>query len=108
MIKAEHLRRAVDGLQQQFVALHGPEALLRNSSRRKLSMSRALFYRLIASPALPEAPLLRAGLLVTMCVLYVSGFCKAELVACLPGRSGHARQRGKSARSHRAGLSLRG
>eukprot|EP00965_Chrysotila_dentata_P031019 1032798-Pleurochrysis_carterae.AAC.6 len=28
MVKAEHLRRAVDGLQHQFVALHEHEALL--------------------------------------------------------------------------------
>eukprot|EP00965_Chrysotila_dentata_P025523 848829-Pleurochrysis_carterae.AAC.1 len=26
MVKADHLRRAVDGLQQQFVVLHGHEA----------------------------------------------------------------------------------
>eukprot|EP00965_Chrysotila_dentata_P127488 4216178-Pleurochrysis_carterae.AAC.1 len=57
MIKADHLRRAVDGLQQQFVALHGNEALL---PRRKLPMSNALVRRLLASSALPEAPLLRA------------------------------------------------
>eukprot|EP00965_Chrysotila_dentata_P150631 4976110-Pleurochrysis_carterae.AAC.1 len=54
MIGAEHLRRAVDGLRQQFVALHGHEALL---PRRKFPMSHALLQRLIASPALPEAPL---------------------------------------------------
>eukprot|EP00965_Chrysotila_dentata_P155343 5132083-Pleurochrysis_carterae.AAC.1 len=28
MVRAEHLRRAVEGLQQQFVLLHGHEALL--------------------------------------------------------------------------------
>eukprot|EP00965_Chrysotila_dentata_P011576 378915-Pleurochrysis_carterae.AAC.1 len=28
MVKAEHLRRAGHGLQQQFVVLHGHEALL--------------------------------------------------------------------------------
>eukprot|EP00965_Chrysotila_dentata_P093725 3097802-Pleurochrysis_carterae.AAC.1 len=65
MVGAEHLRRAVDGLRQQFVALHGHEALL---LRRKFPMSHALFHRLIASPALPEAPLLRASLLAAMCV----------------------------------------
>eukprot|EP00965_Chrysotila_dentata_P140358 4640493-Pleurochrysis_carterae.AAC.1 len=35
---------------------------------RKFSMSRDSFHRLIASSALPEAPLLRARLLTTMCV----------------------------------------
>eukprot|EP00965_Chrysotila_dentata_P177751 5871622-Pleurochrysis_carterae.AAC.1 len=50
-------------------------------------MSHALFHRLIASPALPEAPLLRASLLAAMCVLYISGFRKAELVAHLPHRA---------------------
>eukprot|EP00965_Chrysotila_dentata_P247955 6208053-Pleurochrysis_carterae.AAC.1 len=45
-------------------------------------MPHNLFHRLsIASSALPEAPLLRASLLATMCVLYVSGFRKADLVA---------------------------
>eukprot|EP00965_Chrysotila_dentata_P090066 2972477-Pleurochrysis_carterae.AAC.1 len=68
MIKAEHLRRAVDGLQQQFVARHGHEALL---PRRKFPMSNALFHRLIASSALPEAPLLRTSLLAVLCLLYV-------------------------------------
>eukprot|EP00965_Chrysotila_dentata_P081883 2702645-Pleurochrysis_carterae.AAC.1 len=65
MIKAEHLRRAFDSLQQQFVALHGHEALL---PQRKFPMSHYLFHRLIACSALPEAPLLRASLLATMCV----------------------------------------
>eukprot|EP00965_Chrysotila_dentata_P137924 4562043-Pleurochrysis_carterae.AAC.1 len=65
MVGAEHLRRAVDGLRQQFVALHGHEALL---PPRKFPMSHALFHRLIASPAPPEAPLLRASLLAAMCV----------------------------------------
>eukprot|EP00965_Chrysotila_dentata_P112289 3712329-Pleurochrysis_carterae.AAC.1 len=60
MIKADHLRREADGLQQQFVALHGHDALL---PRRKFPMSNAFFHRLIASSALPEAPLLRASLL---------------------------------------------
>eukprot|EP00965_Chrysotila_dentata_P018061 600068-Pleurochrysis_carterae.AAC.1 len=79
MIGAERLRRAVDGLRQQFIALHGHEALL---PPRKFSMSHInLFCLLIASPALPEAPFFRASLLATMCVLYVSGFHKAELVA---------------------------
>eukprot|EP00965_Chrysotila_dentata_P080764 2664827-Pleurochrysis_carterae.AAC.2 len=36
MVKAEHLCRAVDGLQQQFVVLHGHEALL---SRTRVSFS---------------------------------------------------------------------
>eukprot|EP00965_Chrysotila_dentata_P088499 2922026-Pleurochrysis_carterae.AAC.1 len=49
-------------------------------------MSNALFHRLIASPALPEEPLLRASLLATLCLLYVSGFRKAELIAYLPER----------------------
>eukprot|EP00965_Chrysotila_dentata_P170471 5627257-Pleurochrysis_carterae.AAC.1 len=53
MIKAEHLRRAVDGLQQQFVVLHRHEALL---SRRKFSMPNALSHRLLASSAMPESP----------------------------------------------------
>eukprot|EP00965_Chrysotila_dentata_P160929 5313720-Pleurochrysis_carterae.AAC.1 len=35
---------------------------------------------LIASSAMPEAPHLRASLLATLCLLYVSGFRKAELV----------------------------
>eukprot|EP00965_Chrysotila_dentata_P166470 5496156-Pleurochrysis_carterae.AAC.1 len=60
-IEADHLRGAVDGLQQQFVALHGHEALL---PKWKFPMSNALFHRLIGSSALPEAPLLRASLLV--------------------------------------------
>eukprot|EP00965_Chrysotila_dentata_P075614 2497250-Pleurochrysis_carterae.AAC.2 len=87
MVKAEHLRRAVDGLQEQFVVLHGHEALL---PRRKFPMSNALFHRLIASSAMPEAPLLRASLLATLCPLYVSGFRKAELIAytCRSGRPG--------------------
>eukprot|EP00965_Chrysotila_dentata_P052738 1749712-Pleurochrysis_carterae.AAC.1 len=38
MVGAEHLRRAVDGLRQQFVVLHGHEALL---PRRKFPMSHA-------------------------------------------------------------------
>eukprot|EP00965_Chrysotila_dentata_P094710 3132053-Pleurochrysis_carterae.AAC.1 len=49
-------------------------------------MSNALFHSLIASSAIPEAPLLRASLLVTLCLLYVSDFRKAELVAYLPER----------------------
>eukprot|EP00965_Chrysotila_dentata_P164448 5429662-Pleurochrysis_carterae.AAC.1 len=49
-------------------------------------MSNALFHRLITSSAMPEAPLLRASLLATLCLLCVSGFRKAELVAYLPGR----------------------
>eukprot|EP00965_Chrysotila_dentata_P177217 5852902-Pleurochrysis_carterae.AAC.2 len=71
MVKAEHLRRALDGLQQQFVVLHGHEALL---PRRKFPMSQARFHRLTASSAMPEAPLLCASLLATLCLLYVSGF----------------------------------
>eukprot|EP00965_Chrysotila_dentata_P050161 1661821-Pleurochrysis_carterae.AAC.1 len=67
MVRAEHLRRAVEGLQQQLVLLHGHEALL---PRRKFPMSNALFHSLIASSALPEAPLLRASLLATLCLLY--------------------------------------
>eukprot|EP00965_Chrysotila_dentata_P166641 5501744-Pleurochrysis_carterae.AAC.1 len=54
---------------------------------RKFLMSHSVFHRLIVSPALPNAPLLRASLLATMCVLYVSGFRKAELVAYLPQRA---------------------
>eukprot|EP00965_Chrysotila_dentata_P142154 4699976-Pleurochrysis_carterae.AAC.1 len=50
-------------------------------------MSDALFHRLIASAALPEAPLLRASLLAMLCLLYVSGFRKAELIAYLPDRA---------------------
>eukprot|EP00965_Chrysotila_dentata_P131970 4363179-Pleurochrysis_carterae.AAC.1 len=50
-------------------------------------MSNALFHSLIASSTLPEAPLLRASLLATLFLLYVSGFCKAELVAYLPERN---------------------
>eukprot|EP00965_Chrysotila_dentata_P000574 18688-Pleurochrysis_carterae.AAC.1 len=69
MVRAEHLRCAVDGLQQQFVLLHGHEALL---PRRKFPTSNALFHRLIASSAMPEATLLRASLLATLCLLYVS------------------------------------
>eukprot|EP00965_Chrysotila_dentata_P034027 1132998-Pleurochrysis_carterae.AAC.1 len=84
MIKADHLRRAVDGLQKQFVALHGHEAFL---PRRKFPMSNALFHRLIASYALPDAPLLRASLLAVLCLLYVGGFRTAELVAYLPDRA---------------------
>eukprot|EP00965_Chrysotila_dentata_P089638 2959372-Pleurochrysis_carterae.AAC.1 len=49
-------------------------------------MSNTLFHRLIASPALPEAPLRRASLLATLCLLYVSGFRKAKLIAYLPER----------------------
>eukprot|EP00965_Chrysotila_dentata_P071488 2361879-Pleurochrysis_carterae.AAC.1 len=84
MIGDEHLRRAVDGLRQQFVAFHGHEALL---PRRKFPMSHSLFHSLVASPALPDAPLLRASLLSAMCVLYVSGFRKAGLVAYMPHRA---------------------
>eukprot|EP00965_Chrysotila_dentata_P163623 5402733-Pleurochrysis_carterae.AAC.3 len=85
--QGRHLRRAVDGLRQQFVALqlHGHEALL--SPRRKFPMSHNLFHRLIASTALPEAPLFRASFLATMCGLYVSGLRKAELVVYLPERA---------------------
>eukprot|EP00965_Chrysotila_dentata_P000301 9698-Pleurochrysis_carterae.AAC.1 len=85
MIGAEHLRRVVDGLRQQFVALHGHDALL--PRRMLFPMSQSLFPRLIASPALPDAPLLRASLLAAVCVLYVCGFRKAELVAYLPHRA---------------------
>eukprot|EP00965_Chrysotila_dentata_P121065 4004077-Pleurochrysis_carterae.AAC.1 len=84
MIKAEHLRRAVDGLQQQFVFLHGHKALL---PRRRFPMSHNLIHRVIAPFALPEAPLLRASLLAMMCVLHASGFRKAELVVYLPERA---------------------
>eukprot|EP00965_Chrysotila_dentata_P166007 5481111-Pleurochrysis_carterae.AAC.1 len=49
-------------------------------------MSNALFHSLIASSAILEAPLLRASLLATFCLLYVSGCRKAELVAYLPER----------------------
>eukprot|EP00965_Chrysotila_dentata_P022675 750907-Pleurochrysis_carterae.AAC.1 len=49
-------------------------------------MSNALFHRLIASSAKPGAPLLRASLLATLCLLYVSGYRKAELIAYLPER----------------------
>eukprot|EP00965_Chrysotila_dentata_P095557 3158308-Pleurochrysis_carterae.AAC.1 len=84
MIKADHLRRAVDGLQQQFFALHDHEALL---PRRKFPMYNALVHRLIASSALPEAPLLCASLLAVLCLLYVGGFRKAELVAYLSDRA---------------------
>eukprot|EP00965_Chrysotila_dentata_P212644 6187156-Pleurochrysis_carterae.AAC.6 len=50
-------------------------------------MSHNLFHRLVASSALPEASLLRASLMATMCVLYVSGFRKADRVAYLPERA---------------------
>eukprot|EP00965_Chrysotila_dentata_P169694 5601289-Pleurochrysis_carterae.AAC.1 len=50
-------------------------------------MSNALFHRLIASSAMPEVPLhLRASLLATLCLFYVGGFRKAELVSYLPER----------------------
>eukprot|EP00965_Chrysotila_dentata_P254289 6211822-Pleurochrysis_carterae.AAC.7 len=83
MVKAEQLRRAVDGLHQRFF-FHAHEALL---PRRKYPMSNAHFHRFITSLALPEAPLLRASLLAKLCLLYVSGFCKAELTAYLPERT---------------------
>eukprot|EP00965_Chrysotila_dentata_P243996 6205722-Pleurochrysis_carterae.AAC.1 len=37
--------------------------------------------------ALPEAPLLRASLLAVLCLLYVSGFRKAELIVYIPDRA---------------------
>eukprot|EP00965_Chrysotila_dentata_P198163 6178624-Pleurochrysis_carterae.AAC.5 len=45
------------------------------------------FYVLNASSALLEEQLLRASFLAMLCVFYVSGFRKAELVAYLPERA---------------------
>eukprot|EP00965_Chrysotila_dentata_P088239 2913730-Pleurochrysis_carterae.AAC.1 len=56
------------------------------AAARKFPMFNALFHRLLASSAMPEAPLLRTSLLATLCLLYVSSFCNAELIAYLPER----------------------
>eukprot|EP00965_Chrysotila_dentata_P007675 250223-Pleurochrysis_carterae.AAC.2 len=86
MIKVEHLRRAVDGLQQQFVALRGHESFL---PRCKFPMPHDLFHCLIASSALSKAPLLRASLLDTMCVLYSVAFVRPKsLKTCRSVRRG--------------------
>eukprot|EP00965_Chrysotila_dentata_P260715 6214010-Pleurochrysis_carterae.AAC.4 len=62
------------------------------SQRRKFPLARTLFFRLIASPALPFAPLLRASLVAMLYVLYASAFRKAELVACMLERKTWLRQ----------------
>eukprot|EP00965_Chrysotila_dentata_P262994 6214728-Pleurochrysis_carterae.AAC.4 len=67
-----------------FAVLHGHKA---NLPRRKFPMSITLFYRLIALPAFPKSSLLCASLLAILCLLYVSGFRKVELIAYLPERA---------------------
>eukprot|EP00965_Chrysotila_dentata_P194222 6176235-Pleurochrysis_carterae.AAC.1 len=72
MVKAEHLRRTVDGLQQRLSRSTATRPSFRGvSSPCQMPSSTASSP---PQPSLPEAQLLRASLLATLCLLYLSGF----------------------------------